>query len=172
MKNKMDSIKIQKQRHIQFCLLLLIACVLLFSSIIVYLLCIGSVGWEFNFTYTIVFVSAVGGSILLPMIIFLILRALNKNYYVISHDGIKLFNSDKEIFTISNISILRLGYLGFQYALLMQMGAGYLSVQYTEASGQIKPTMTFPDGGALLGIDMTAKQALQVAQILGKDLQH
>lgn len=167
----MDCILIQKQKHIQFCLLLLITCAILSSSVIVYLLCMGSIGWVFNLTYTIVFLSAVGGSMLLSIIIFIILRAFNKSYYVISSNGIKFFKSDKEIFTIANISILRIAYLGFQFAFLMQMGAGYLSVQYTEAQGQIKPTMTFPDGKMLLGIDMTPKQARQVAQILDKDLQ-
>lgn len=168
----MEVIKISKQKHIQFCLLTMSAIALIFMTALWYILALRSVDWVFNLKFTVIFFTVLAGDVVVPLCVFLILRAVNKCFYVISSDGIKLFKSDKEIFSISNVSILRLGYLGFQYALLMQMGAGYLSVQYTEAYGQIKPTMTFPNGCTLLGIDMSAKQAQQVAQILGKDLQH
>lgn len=167
----MNSIKIAKQKHIQFCLLTMTAIILMFLTALWYLLALGTVDWVFNLKYTIIFISVFVGDVVIPLCVFFILRFANKSYYIISSEYIKLFNGNEEAFTIPVKSVWNLGYKDFKYAFLMQMGAGYLRVSFCEACGKIKPTMTFPDGKMLLGIDMTAKQAEQVARILGKDLQ-
>ncbi len=166
----MESIKIPKQKHIQFCLLTMAAIILIFLTVLWYLLALGSVDWVFNLQYTVIFFSVLAGDVVVPLCVFLILRAVNKCFYIISSEHIKLFRANAEIFSIPVKAVWNVSYKDFKYAFLMQMGAGYLHVSFNEAHGKIKPTMTFPDGKMLLGIDMNSKQAKQAARILGKDL--
>lgn len=167
----MDSIKISKQKHIQFCLSLFIVIVLLGLTLFALVLGLAAENWSLKKSYYIAFAFVFFGEIFVPICVFIVLRVTNKSYYVITPNSIKLFNAGKEVFVIPSSAIKGLKYLSFKYAFLFQMGAGYLSIPFDEAYGKIKPTMTFPDMSMLLGIDMTEKQAHQVAKILGKELQ-
>ena len=167
----MYSIKVAEQKHIQFCLLTMTAIILILLTALWYLLALGTVNWVFNLKYTIIFISVFAGDIVVSLCVFFLLRFAYKSYYIISTEYIKLFNRNEEVFTIQKKAISNLSYKDFKHAFLMQIGVGYLYVSFCEACGKIKPTITFPDGKMLFGIDMTAKQAQQVGQILGKNLQ-
>ncbi|MCH5160812.1 MAG: hypothetical protein J1G04_02160 [Clostridiales bacterium] len=164
-------IKISKHKYIQFCLLALLTSLLIIVTGIIFIFAMASVDYVFNLRYTIVFISALAGDIIVPIIVFIILRAVNKSYYLIKQNGITLFKDDQEVFFIPASRIRNLIYVKFRYAFILRMGAGRLHVPFTEARGNIKPTMIFPDSSMLLFIDMSGKQAEQVARILERDLQ-
>lgn len=166
----MDGIIIRKQKHIQHCLMLFFMFGLLGLTLFTFVLCNAAEDWALSNSFLIGFAIGFAAEIIVPIVVFLILRASNKCYYIITPEHIKLYKKNKEVFVIPATAIKGIGYLGFRYSFLLQMGAGYLSVSFDEAIGDIKPTMTFPDLSMLLGIDMTEKQAQQVARILGKEL--
>ena len=167
----MDSIKIPKQKHIQLCLLLFFGILLLGLTIFAFVLGLSADDWVLQKKFGIIIACVLAGELIIPVVVFFLLRVTNKQFYLITPKGITLFKATQEVFFIPVSSIKNLRYLGFRYAFMFQMGAGYLHVPFEEARGNIKPTMTFPDLSMLLGIDMSEKQAVQVARILGKDLQ-
>ncbi len=160
-------VKVVKNKYIQICLSFLVLAALIFSTTLVYFL-----GWVFEMRTFWIYLAATAAEVIVVTILCVGLIKSNKCYYLITPESVKMFKKEQELFTISNANIIKINYVGFAWALLMQMGAGFLHLEYTDETEQIKPTISLPNGQKIYSISMSPKQAKQVAKILNKNLQH
>lgn len=159
-------IKVEKSRYMRICLTLLAAGALLFSTLFVYF-----IGWEFELSTFGICIGIIVAEVLALFILCFALIKSNKYYYLITPESVRMFKNEQELFVMSNTDIIKINYARFAWIFLAQMGAGYLHMEYTDATGNIKPTISCPNRKKIYSISMSPKQAKQIAAILNKELQ-
>lgn len=159
-------VKVEKSKYIRTCLTLLIAGALIFSTLFVYFL-----GWDFKWDTFGICIGIIIAEMIGLITLYFVLVKTNKNYYLVTNDVIKMFNSNQEVLAIPSGNIVKIHYVRFAWAMLMQMGAGYLHIEYTDGTEQIKPTVSFPSGKKIYAISMSLKKAKEISNVLGKDLE-
>lgn len=162
----MDMIKVEKSRYIRICITLFAAGAVIFSTLFVYFL-----GWGFELSTFGICTGIIVAEMLVLFVLCFTLIKSNKFYYLITFESVRMFKNEQELFVILNTDIVKINYIGFAWIFLAQMGAGYLHMEYTDATGTIKPTISYPNTKKIYSISMSPKQAKQVATILNKDLQ-
>ena len=157
-------IKIEKSKYIRMCLTFLTAIALIFSTLLIYFL-----GWEFKWRTFGICMGIILLELVLLLVLCIVLIKINKSCYFITNDAIKLLKNKQEILCIQSRNIVKIDYIGFGWIFLMQMGAGYLHIEYTEVTGELNQTTLFPRR-KIYSISMSKKQAQQVSILLNKDL--
>lgn len=162
----MNVIKIEKSKYLRLCLTLLSAIALIFITSLIYFL-----GWAFEINTFWIYITIMAVEIVALMLLYFVLIKANKSYYLITADSIKMFKGNQELFTLAVSNIVKINYVKFAWTLLMQMGAGYLHFEFTDGTGQIKPSISYPNGKKIYSISMSSKQAKQVSNMVKRDLQ-
>ncbi len=157
-------IKIEKSKYIKLCLTVLLALALIFSTLLVYFL-----GWNFQLRTFGICIGIIVSEMIGVVILYIILVKTNKSYYIITNDVIKLVKKEQEVFCLLINNIITLEYIRFAWIFLLQLGAGYLHIEYTEYTGEIDQSTTY-FGKKVYSISMSKKQAEKVAFLLNKNL--
>lgn len=127
--------------------------------------------WGFNIRVLLICLCIVIGLAVSLLLICLLLNKLEKQYYLIDEEGIKLYKKDRLIFIIKKADIVEMNYIRFGWAFLLQMGSGYLNITYMcDNQKDKKFSMIYPTGEAIHSVSMSLQQAKNVATLLLKHL--
>ncbi len=157
---------IKKDKNIVIKLTILCILVLVFLTILAYLL-----GWleenikTNNYKELLIFSIAIVVEIVAPTIISIIIILCTKKYYEITDNSIKFFNGATQLFELSKEDIVKMEYVRFRWALLMQFGGGGLNIEYVN-NDNIKPSIAMQGQWKKYVIYVSYKQVSKISEIL------
>ena len=145
-------INIKKGKFIQRFLTILATVVSIFLTSLVYF-----GGWTIELNTIIIFLLFLIGEITFYILLYYLLRMFNKSFFQISINSISLYKNNSVLFVIETNDIIEMRYTRVFWALISQIGAGYLEI-YFDKQGKISQ---YP-------IAMSLKEAKEVASLLNK----
>lgn len=117
---------ISKGIYIKRNLILLGLSAMMFLTSLGYLL-----GWEIEMATLLIYILVIVLEVFVAIVVFIILNKTNSKFYKFDMDKIVyLITKDGEHSVLSFNRVVKVFYVRFFWTLLMQMGAGYLHIQY------------------------------------------
>jgi len=160
-------VRVVKSKNIRIQMTLLATFALIFSVALCYFL-----GWDFEIKSFIIAICVLLALVIALWLLCIFLIKYEKKYYDINNEHITLWQNNELLCELKKVDIINMQYVRFRWALLMQMGSGYLNITCpVEAlTNKSYASLIMPNGTAIFEISVSKKQAKQIAKLIGIEI--